>query len=279
MKDMTTILVTTDFSTNSKAGIRFALQLASQTPCKLVFYHALELLTPTAWRKEDAIKFVENAVKKVNKELDSFIKPIFKQTKIQPNTYENVVDIGMGVDSMIVNYAKEIQADYICMCTRGAGTLKKLIGTNASTLVNTSPIPVIIVPHNYRIKPITKVGYASDFENIDKELKAVITFATALNAPVEVYHFYYQLHKTDNKEAFEAIKTKYESEKVTFLVPKLQLADSLVKNLQHAVENKKPTLLVMFTKYKTNWFERFFFESKTAEMTYDIKIPLLAIRK
>jgi nucleotide-binding universal stress UspA family protein len=276
---MTTILVTTDFSTNSKSGIRFALQLASQMPCKLVFYHALELLTPTAWRKEDAIKFVENAVQKVNKELDSFIKSIIKQTKIHPYDYKNVVDIGMGVDSMIVNYAKEIQADYICMSTRGAGILKKLIGTNASTLVNTSPIPVIIVPHNYRIKPIKKVGYASDFENIDKELKTVANFATALNVPVEVYHFYYELHKTDNKKAFEAIKTKYETEKVTLHVPKLQLADSLVKNLQHVVRNKKPTLLFMFTKHKDNWFERFFFESKTAEMTYDINIPLIAIRK
>lgn len=276
---MTTILVTTDFSTNSKAGIRFALQLASQTPCKLVFYHALELMTPTAWRKEDAIKFVENAIKKVNKELDSFIKPIFRQTKIQPNAYENVVDIGMGVDNMTVNYAKEIQADYICMCTRGAGILKKIIGTNASTLVNTSPIPVIIVPHNYRIKPITKVGYASDFEKIDTELKTVTQLATSLKANVDVYHFYYQLHRTDNKAAFEAIKAKYESEKVSFYVPKLHLEQSLVENLQHAIKNKRPSMLVMFTKHKTNWFERFFFESKTVEMTYDIKVPLLAIRK
>ncbi len=276
---MTTILVTTDFSTNSKKGIRFALQLAAQMPCKLIFYHALELLTPTAWRKEDAIKFVENAVKKVNKELDGFMNSIFKQTKIQPKAYENVVDIGMGVDSMIVNYAKDIQADYICMCTRGAGVLKKIIGTNASTLVNTSPVPVIVVPHNYRMKPITKVGYASDFENIDKELTTVTQLATSLNANMDVYHFYYQLHKTDNKEAFEAIKAKYESEKVVFYVPKLHLEQSLIENLQQAINHKRPSMLVMFTKHKKSWFERFFFESKTAEMSYDIKIPLLAIRK
>ncbi len=41
---MKTILVPTDFSTNSKAGIRFALYLASKTPCKLVFYSAIELV-------------------------------------------------------------------------------------------------------------------------------------------------------------------------------------------------------------------------------------------
>ena len=53
------ILVTTDFSTNSKAGIRFALQLAAQMPCKLVFYHIVELLTPTSWGKNETAQFVE----------------------------------------------------------------------------------------------------------------------------------------------------------------------------------------------------------------------------
>ncbi len=276
---MTTILVTTDFSTNSKAGIRFAFQLAAQMPCNLVFYHALELLTPTAWRKEDAIDFAQNAVQTGEERLAGFMKTIFKQTKLPPDNYDLVVEIGTDVDSLIINYAKEIKADYICMCTRGAGVLKKIIGTNASTLVNTSPIPVIIVPQNYRIKPIMKVGYASDFENIDKELKTVTTLAESLKSNVEVYHFYYQLHKSDNKAAFEAIKAQYQTEKVNFLVPKLYLEQSLVENLQTVVKKRKPTVLVMFTKQKKNWFERFFFESKTAEMTYNITIPLVAIRK
>lgn len=48
MKNKATILVTTDFSTNAKAAIRFALQLATQMPCKLVFYHVLEFMTPLA---------------------------------------------------------------------------------------------------------------------------------------------------------------------------------------------------------------------------------------
>lgn len=36
---MKRILVTTDFSANSKAGVRFAIQLALQTKCELVFYN------------------------------------------------------------------------------------------------------------------------------------------------------------------------------------------------------------------------------------------------
>ena len=276
---MTNILVTTDFSTNSKTAIRFALKLASQTPCKLTFFHVLELLTPTSWRKEDAIDFVQTAIQTGEERLESFLKPIFKQAKWTPIDYDIAVEMGMDVDNHIVHYAKEIKVDYICMSTRGAGVLKKIIGTNASTLVNTSPIPVIIVPQKYRIKTLKKVGYASDFENIDKELKIVTKLATALNIKTEVYHFYYQLHKSDNKETFEAIKATYQTDKINFLVPKLHLEQSLVENLQTTVKNRKPSILVMFTKHKKNWFERFFFESKTAEMTYNITVPLIAIRK
>ena len=46
---MKRILVTTDFSTNSKAGVRFAIQLASQTKCELTFYNVHETLKSNAW--------------------------------------------------------------------------------------------------------------------------------------------------------------------------------------------------------------------------------------
>ena len=46
---MKKILVTTDFSANSKAGVRFAIQLASQIKCELIFYHILETLKSNAW--------------------------------------------------------------------------------------------------------------------------------------------------------------------------------------------------------------------------------------
>ncbi len=51
MKNKATLLVTTDFSTNSKSAIRFALQLATQMDCKLVYYHVLEFMTPLAWHE------------------------------------------------------------------------------------------------------------------------------------------------------------------------------------------------------------------------------------
>ena len=44
------LLVTTDFSANSKGAIRFAQTLAKQSKnVEVVFYHAIHIMKPTLW--------------------------------------------------------------------------------------------------------------------------------------------------------------------------------------------------------------------------------------
>ena len=279
MKNKATILVTTDLSTHSKAGIRFAIQLAAQTQSKLIFYDVVELLTPTSWRKEDAMKFVENTIKTGEAQLNTFLEAIYKDYPAPSVKYETVVELGTDVDNLIINYAKEIEADFICMSTHGAGILEKIVGTNASSLVSYSPIPVIVVPRYYHTKRIEKIGYASDFEHIDHEMPIIQSFAASLNAQIDVYHFNYKIHETNTKAVFEAIKNKYTAKNIVFHQPEICLDYSLVENLQRIIDKEKPSIMVMFTQQKDNWVDRFFSESKTVDMSFNSKIPLLTMSK
>jgi nucleotide-binding universal stress UspA family protein len=277
-KDMTTLLVTTDLSNNSKTAIRFALQLASQTPCKLVFYHAIEFFPPPLWSKEEVDDYVKTQKETAHKDLGRFLDTVFR-TSAQPYTpFESVVETSMNVDKSIIACAQNVEAEFICIGTHGAGLLKKVIGTNASKLVNTSPIPVIVVPKNYRTKPITKIGYSTDLADLNIELPIVQKLATRLNAKVDVFHFDYNLHDYEQK-TFDHFKTKYQSNNVVFHDPIICLDYSLVENIQNAITKQKSSLCVMFTHQKPNWFEQFFFESKTATMTFDMKVPLVAYSK
>ena len=279
MKNKATILVTTDLSPNSKAGVRFAIQLAAQTQSKLVFYHVIELLTPTSWSKEDAIHFVETTIKTGEEQLTAFLKPIYALFPAMSLKHESVVELGTDVDNLIINYAKKIEADFICMSTHGGGVLDKIVGTNASSLVSFSPIPVIVVPRNYHKKQIEKIGYASDYAHIDHEMPIVQAFAASLNAQLDVYHFNYNVHDTHIKAVFEKIKHKYASKKVFFHSPDICLDYSLVEHLQRVIDKEKPSILVMFTEPKGNWLERFFIESKTVDMSFNSKVPLLTMHK
>jgi nucleotide-binding universal stress UspA family protein len=279
MKNKALILVTTDFSTNSKAGIRFAIQLAAQTQSKLVFYHVVELLTPTSWSKEDAMTFVNNTIKTGEEQLNTFLKDIYSHYPAPNFQQETVVELGTDVDNLIINYAKQIGADFICMSTHGAGILEKFVGTNASSLVSHSPIPVIVVPRYYHTKRIEKIGYASDFEHIDHEMPIIQAFAASLNAQLDVYHFHYKVHETNTKAVFETIKNKYAAKNIVFHQPQICLDYSLVENLQRIIDKEKPSILVMFTRQNVNWVERFFIESKTVDMAFNSKIPLLTMSK
>jgi nucleotide-binding universal stress UspA family protein len=279
MKNKATLLVTTDLSHNSRAGVRFAIQLAAQTQSKLVFYHVIELLTPTSWRKEEAIQFVETTLKTGEEQLNAFVDAIYATFPAMLLKHECVVELGTDADNAIINYAQKINADFICMSTHGGGVLDKIVGTNASTLVSRSPIPVIVVPKDYHKKRIDKIGYASDYEHLDREMPIVQAFAASVSAQLDVYHFNYNVHDTHTKTTFEAIKAKYASKKTIFHTPDICLDYGLVEHLQRMVDREKPSILVMFTQQKDNWMERFFIESKTVDMAFSSKVPLLTLPK
>lgn len=276
---MKKILVTTDFSTNSKAGIRFAIQLASQTDAHLVFYHAVEALRPTIWSQAQYNEYTTCEIERHQKMLQQFIKAICQKNNLPQTKYTCVAEVGLHVDNQIIAYAENIKADFICMSTRGAGTMKKLFGTNASTLITTSSVPVIVVPHTYRTKTITTIWYASDLEDFDKELNIVDKFTTPLSTNIEVIHYNHLLYSEESTKKLEQIAAKYPSKKISFHFKKFEIEYSLTHNLQRAMKRANPSLLIVFTKQNKGWFDRFFFSSKSAEMTFDTTTPMLVFRK
>jgi nucleotide-binding universal stress UspA family protein len=275
---MEKILVTTDFSTNSKAGIRFAIQLASQTNSELIFYNVIQILKPTVWSVLKWNNYAAEEIESHQKKLKKFIQAIYKTSNLEEPNYKCVSEVATEVDEQIVSFAKKIKANYICMSTKGAGNIQKIFGTNASALITSSPIPVVVVPHTYRIKPITSIWYASDYENLKPELTAVTKFNQELQAHINITH-YYMANIFEDEKKTKTIIAKNQSEKVQFNSIKRNIGYSLVQQIQTDVKKLKPSLLVLFTKQNRSWFERWFLSSKTAELTFDLKTPMLVFRK
>lgn len=146
---MQKIFVTTDFSANSKAAIRFAMQFAKENPSEIVFYNIFEGVADNNWdpKKKLASHKEERQIK-----LNKFIETIYKESTIKPGNYKCIVDIGIDTKNLILASAKKNKANFICISSRGGGILKKLLGSTASALIELSPVPVIVVPKSYRIK-------------------------------------------------------------------------------------------------------------------------------
>jgi nucleotide-binding universal stress UspA family protein len=58
---MKKIIVPTDFSVNSKAGVRFAVHWATRQKLELVYVHVLHILRATRWSDAYFEKYVEHS--------------------------------------------------------------------------------------------------------------------------------------------------------------------------------------------------------------------------
>ncbi|WP_298154146.1 universal stress protein [Flavobacterium sp.] len=276
---MKKILVATDFSGNSKAGIRFAIQLASQAPFELVFFNVNEVSSINAWTdlNYSDFKSAENA--QLKEKLRKFVAGVYRTARKQGGKLECVIDNSADTDSAMIAYAQKINADFICIGTRGGGTVRKLLGSNASKLITTSPIPLFVVPQTYHSKWLDSILYASDMENIAPELKVVSQFSLPLAADIKVFHYDYFLEDNGVMGKLDAAAAAHRSPSVSFHFRKLVPEYPLLSLLERDIRLSKPSLVVMFTKQDRSWFERLFLSSKTAELGFGTKIPLLVFRK
>jgi nucleotide-binding universal stress UspA family protein len=276
---MKTILATTDFSDNSKAGLYFTIQLASQNNFEIIFLHTYNILIPTSWIEIRINAYEKEEAKIIREKLEIFISTIYKELNIMYTNYTCIIKSSVFVDTTIMEYAEENSIDFICISTRGAGNFKRLLGTNTSNLITKSEVPIIAVPHHYETEAITQILYVSDLYHYEKEMDKVIAFAKPLNASIELLHLTDALeHNSDLDKIQEAIK-KIDYYNIGFKITPRNPDNSLVSDIEVAVKTMKPSIMVMFTEQNRNWFEKIFLSSKSAEYSFDAKVPLLVFPK
>lgn len=276
---MKKILVTTDLSYNSKVAVRFAVQLASQAGYELTFFYANSsfIIDPFS-----AVTFVglpepDNKIQLQN--LIKFIHTLYRQTDTELGKINYIAENKLDVNEAILDCAKRIKADYICMSTRGGGLANKLLGSHTTKILHDSPIPVLVVPKYYRMKKLSSVLYPSDIENINIELPLIKKFAAEFDAPIAVYHYDYFTDEDEINKKLNKIEHKFKSEKISFHFKKLNPEVSLLRHLQIDIIRTKPSIITMFAKEDRRWFEQLFQAIKTSEKGFDTKTPMLVFRK
>jgi nucleotide-binding universal stress UspA family protein len=275
----TKILVTTDLSKNSEAGIKFAVQLASQNGSTLIFYHIMELLKPTHWHNERFKEFSTQEIAIAKNNLQKLIARIYRQTGVKMGKHEFVVQLSSTPDKAIIKYAKERKVNFICMSTRGAGLIRRIVGTYTSSVIKRSPIPVLVIPQHYKRMPITHVLYASDFNNVTAELKPVKTFTGSVKSKLTVLNYDYLSQEKEVQQKFDTVARKNKAPRTSFYLQKFNLEYSLSTHIKKAIEKFKPSIVILFTEQKRDWFDRLFLSSKSAEVSFDTKKPLLVYPK
>ena len=276
---MKKILVTTDFSTHSKAGLRFAMQLATQTEVELVFFHCFQALIPTSVHREHIENMRREQIREQLENLEKFVLRLYRSMNLTPGTYRCAVIEDFSPENAILEYARRNTFNYICISTRGAGKMRSIIGTNTGNVMLKSAVPVLAIPHTYRVRPIIKVLYASDLKNLDKEISVASVFANDLELTMDLAYFYHPTEiKLDLEMMAEMWQKKYKYLNQIYF-EQFQLEEGFIGQLGKLTKKVKPSVVVFFTHSNLTWFDKLFSASKSEAFSFITKVPMLVFRK
>lgn len=191
---MKTIVVPFDFSNNARTALEIALQLARTTASPLLVIHVVHespYQLAAATSEADMNRLIRLRESEQTAALQQEVTD--GQHRLSLKLHQGQVRAKAIYHPLIVEkiiaYAQEEDASLIVMGTHGATGIKKvLFGSNTAHMISRSPIPVLAIPSGYTWKPVEKMVYASDLENLTAELKQLIPFAIALNAVIELLH-------------------------------------------------------------------------------------------
>ncbi len=236
-------------------------------------------MAPTSRTATKTKSYEKSEAVKLQQKLDHFVEKVYQELGILPEHHNCVIKSSVFAQSNILDYATEHHFGFICMSTRGAGRLQRLLGTNTANLINNSEIPVIAVPYTYKSKKITSILYASDLENLDKELEIVATFAAPIHAEVKLLHFSSFLETDIDNTNIKQAMSKSDQLQIKLDIKIFEPAESLVSHIEAAISRTKPSMMVMFTEHHRSLFEKLFLSSKSAEYAYNPAVPLLVFNK
>lgn len=277
---MKKILVTTDFSNASKSAIRFAIKWAQAQNLQLEFINVHYILKPTSWNDKMMEKYVKKELKEIDTKLKTFIETIYQDAGIEPGRFKTKVIEGIDADISLLDYAdKKSGYDCICISTRGAGRLKKILGTNTGNLVTKAEIPVLAIPAGYRWRDFNSVMYATDLTDLDNEIKKVIDFAKPIEAKIDIVHFSWPNENLLDENQLNESFNKHFGYGMEFHYEKNDAIHSLIERLQEKITERKPSVVVMFTKQQRSFFQRLFLSSKSEELSFKTTVPLLVFNK
>lgn len=272
---MKNILLPTDFSSNARNALKYALQFFGSGN------HFILLNTWQApYTPPEVLISVEDILMKASKQgLDNELNTVKAMQIADSNTFETVSQFGNLVD--ILNaVAREKKADYVVMGTQGASGLREaLLGSNSAAAAKSINCPLLMVPSNIEFKNLQNIVFAADYKHIEKQdsLATLAALAKTTDAEITILNVLDKGKITDVNQGYEGLK-------IDHLFNGIKHAYSFIENEDKAagideyLHTNNPDLLVMIER-KTGFFKSIFHRSITKQMAFHTHVPMLVLHE
>ncbi len=282
---MRSILIPSDFSANAVSALRYAIHLSKGSGANLIVYHCSNIVgltmpaaAPEVMVETMIVKDEENK----QQELEQQVKETYQSLGIaeMPAGTKVVVEFSPLVVESIIEHAKQSGADLIVMGTHGSSGLEKFFfGSNTSSVIAKSPVPVLAIPANYAGNTFNKLCFCSDLEHIKEELAQLSPLLEGFNATLDILYFDYG---KDPSHALlhnaKAILMEPAYQQIKIIVQDAGVEISLVEHIKNYLDTHTYDCIIMITHERTFW-DKLFISSKTEDMSSSLTIPMLSIKK
>lgn len=274
---MVNILVPTDFSNLSNVAVQYAIRIADNLGGNVTLLHIVTPATSMKATVQKQMKLSEHTLTEVAMEkMESLLKEVSKSVRsVLPVKYKVVK--GTSFHNTIRREAKRLHTGLIIMGTKGAGGLKKVVmGSNTTSVIEVSHVPVLAVPAKADFTGFRNIIYASDLKNLEKELKILVPYVERFGSVIHLLHILPNGREVEaTEEKIEKVLDKLKYKNIITLV----LVD---RNIESAIDQyidvSKANLLAMFT-HELSFYEKLFDRSYTRRMAFHSKVPLLAFKQ
>jgi nucleotide-binding universal stress UspA family protein len=271
------ILAPTDFSLASETSYSYARMMAHFLNARLDVLHVFGVPASSKFQSIQELEDKETqALQAARAKMAEFIKRMKTSTPFVAPSEHHLVKFGIAFEQ-VLNLTEHVPYSMVIMGTKGANNVEtKLFGTNTSTLLSDSPIPILAVPEGYPVAQPRTILAALEPNNTDLgKLDLLKCIADALGAQL------YVLSLTTNHSASEC--THFLQKVHTALqMPRMKVAvreaNDVIEGIYEAVDEVKADLLVM-VQHKRGFFERFFSASVTNKVVTRPHLPVLALRQ
>ncbi|MBA4853085.1 universal stress protein [Emticicia sp. BO119] len=271
---MKKIIVATDFSENSDSAFSYATFLASKFNAELLVVHIFFPMVPLdpnlAYDTIAPSTLQEEMVKSYEIQLKTIVDALTEK-KIKA---ESELIVG-SLSVSIADFAKNKKADLIIIGkTPDTSFFDRLIGSTASSVVNNTSVPVLIVPAHSHTPSFTHIVYGTELESEEKNVLArLFDFAREFHSKITLIKINadFELNVQDDKQMLKDIQEGFSKEQFAFEAIK---ADDVSEGLLSSVHNHKADLLVV-AGHHHDFLSDLINPSKSKKIINKTDIPLL----
>ena len=271
---MKNVLLTTDFSDNSKNAMNYAINIFGLKDVTYVVMNSYEDISASSGALVSLVDTLRNdsilRLEEVEEELNSSYDGIKVETR----------SIFGSVTRSINHLSKEMVFDYLIIGIKGLSVLEKLImGSNTLDVIKSIKIPLLVIPTDCEYKGLHRIAFAADYEKLNDShvLDPMVNVAKLTGAEVKIVNVSEKGEGADVPHALEGfvLHGMLEGVKHQYFT---EVNDKVTDGLEAFIKEHNIDVMALVA-HKYNFFDRLFHRSMTKQVSKLTEIPLLIMHE